>query len=76
MLAEEIERAKELEVRPLPKKESGTIPDCTRESIGYALECGDCRMQGVIRRYIGETSRSAYTRGKEHWSFRWSWLRH
>ena len=53
-LEEEVERAQELGVKPLPKKDSNTIPDCTRESVGYALECGDCRMKGTLRRYVGD----------------------
>ena len=42
------------------------VPDCTGESIGYVLEYSNCRDKGTIRKYNGETSRSAYTRGKEH----------
>ena len=67
-LAAEVEEASEKGSRSLPKKESSTIPDCTTESIGYTIECAECRTRGVIRRYIGETSRSGYTRGKEHWT--------
>ena len=66
VLEGELEKARETKTRVLPKEESSTIPDCTRESIGYALECVECREKGLIRRYIGESSRSAYNRGKEH----------
>ena len=34
---------------------------CDRQSVTYEMKCAEC---GDI--YIGETSRSAYTRGKEH----------
>jgi len=34
---------------------------CREESITYELRCGECEC-----RYVGETSRNAYTRGLEH----------
>ena len=43
------------------------MPKCTTEGIGYALECWTCRLQGRTYRYIGESSRSPYQRGQEHW---------
>ena len=61
-LGEKIEKVKENGTKPLPKEESTPIPDCTRENIGYALECTQCRESGIIRRYIRDTSRLAYTR--------------
>ena len=36
---------------------------CRREGVTYEVECKDCG-----DRYIGETSRNAYTRGLEHMS--------
>ena len=33
---------------------------CDRQSLTYEIECGECN-----NIYVGETSRSAYTRGKE-----------
>ena len=41
-------------------REGGRGP-CDRQSVTYEIKCAEC---GDI--YIGETSRSAYTRGKEH----------
>ena len=41
-------------------RESGRGP-CDWQSVTYEIKCAEC---GDI--YIGETSRSAYTRGKEH----------
>jgi len=35
--------------------------DCTKNEIVYEIEC-----EGCGDRYIGETSRNAYTRGEEH----------
>ena len=34
---------------------------CSRESVTYEIKCAGCNNV-----YVGETSRSAYTRGKEH----------
>ena len=34
---------------------------CSRESVTYEIKCAGCNSV-----YVGETSRSAYTRGKEH----------
>ena len=45
---------------------SSNLPGCTKESIGYILECGECRREGKKRWYCGETSRSAGIRGAEH----------
>ena len=41
-------------------KEDGKGP-CDRQSVTYDINCAECKDI-----YIGETSRSAYTRGKEH----------
>ena len=49
-----------------PKGTSTSLPGCTSEGITYALECLSCRKKGTKRIYIGESSRSAYQRGKEH----------
>ena len=40
---------------------SSNSGSCRRENITYQIECKDCNYI-----YIGETSRNAYTRGKEH----------
>ena len=53
--------------RPKPSKEDTVaFPKCTNEGIGYVLECWPCRLEGKEARYIGESSRSAFQRGKEH----------
>ena len=54
---------------PLPKpakQDTVAAPQCTTEGVGYTLECWTCRLEGTIHRYIGETSRSPFQRGKEH----------
>ena len=50
-------------VRPEDKV---ALPSCTSEGKNYILECITCRKAGVRRVYLGETSRSAYQRGREH----------
>ena len=42
------------------------MPKCTTEGIGYYIECWQCRLLVKMFRYIGESSRSAHQRGKEH----------
>ena len=54
---------------PIPKpskKDCKAMASCTSESIGYTVECGTCRLNGVRRIYIGESSRSGHQRGNEH----------
>ena len=69
--------AGETEERPVPepgkpevprpsKEETFTFTKCTKEGVGYSLECWECRLEGSKYIYIGETSRSPYQRGKEH----------
>ena len=36
------------------------------EGAGYLLECWECRLSGQEAKYVGETSRSTYQRGREH----------
>ena len=36
--------------------------------MGYVIECWSCRTEGTPHKYIGESSRSPYQRGKEHGS--------
>ena len=43
-------------------REDGKGP-CDRQSVTYDIKCGECN---DIYDYIGEKSRSTYTRGKEH----------
>ena len=51
----------------IKKSEQIALPGCTREGILYALDCQTCRKEGVRRQYVGESSRSGYQRGREHW---------
>ena len=53
--------------RPKPsKEETASSPKCTNEGAGYVIECWLCRLEGKTFKYIGETSRSPFQRGKEH----------
>ena len=47
-------------------EEKVSIPSCTTEGVNYTLECWTCRKEGTRRIYHGETSRSPYQRGAEH----------
>ena len=38
----------------------------TKGGIGYEAECCECKRQGKISLYHGETSRTLYTRATEH----------
>ena len=42
-------------------------PSCTAEGINYVIICLRCRRNGIRRQYHGESSRSAFQRGKEHY---------
>ena len=53
---------------PWPSKEQvRASPKCTSEGIGYQIECWPCRLEGKTFAYIGESRRSSYQRGREHW---------
>ena len=53
---------------PKPSKEQvRASPKCTSEGFGYLIECWPCRLEGKMFTYIGESSRSPYQRGREHW---------
>ena len=55
--------------RPGPGREEVTsIPKCTVEGVGYIIECWTCRTAGNPHKYVGESSRSGYQRGREHWA--------
>jgi hypothetical protein len=46
---------------------SGEKPgQCNKPGAGYRQTCIECKQQGVIATYKGETSRTAYQRGMEH----------
>ena len=54
-------------IAPRPSREETiALPQCTREGVGYVIECWPCRLQGLKFRYVGETSRSAYQRARDH----------
>ena len=53
---------------PKPSKEQvRASPKCTSEGFGYLIECWPCRLEGKMFTYVGESSRSPYQRGREHW---------
>ena len=57
------------DVKPVLKRkpeDKVSIPSCTTEGVNYTLECWTCRKEGTKRIYYGETSRSPYQRGIEH----------
>ena len=69
LLSTEEDSRKSGEGPPMPrpgKEETLSVPKCTGEGIGYYLECWTCRLQGKEIKYVGESSRSAFQRGKEH----------
>ena len=47
---------------------SGEGGVCRRENLTYTMTCTTCSASGVKKVYYGETSRTLYQRGKEHWS--------
>ena len=40
--------------------------DCKRSCVTYKITCLECKLQGVVAEYCGETYRNMYSRGKEH----------
>ena len=48
------------------REETKSLPNCTTEGVGYYIECWQCRLNGKMFCYVGESSRSAHQRGKEH----------
>ena len=40
--------------------------ECEKEGVGYEIHCEECGKEGIERKYIGETSKNAYTHGKQH----------
>ena len=41
-------------------------PDCRRTGVGYRISCLECRQEGRVVVYEGETGRNMNTRGREH----------
>ena len=50
----------------LPCRHDDKKSDCKVRSITYQTTCLACKSDGIDRRYIGESARSAYERGVEH----------
>ena len=45
---------------------TGGKGSCDAAGINYELVCEDCQNDGEVSKYVGQTSHSAFTRGKEH----------
>ena len=71
-LGEEKERMAEARVAgeeptyKVGKEDTKALKSSSRESLNYEMDCITCRLQGRVRRYYGESSRSLHRRGKEH----------
>ena len=50
----------------LPCRHDDKKSDCKVRSVTYQTTCLVCKSDGIDRRYIGESARSAYERGVEH----------
>ena len=50
------------------KCSSGGKGNCRVMGITYVLTCVTCEAAGETAKYVGQAARSAFTRGKEHWS--------
>ena len=48
------------------KCETGGKGNCRKRGVIYVLTCVACEAAGKTAKYIGQASRSAYSRGKEH----------
>ena len=49
------------------RSERGGGGDCQKESVVYTITCQECLTRGTSAEYTGETSRTGYMRGREHW---------
>ena len=47
--------------------ERGKGGNCQKENVVYRVTCQECAIRQVKAEYTGETSRTAYLRGREHW---------
>ena len=43
---------------------------CFRKNVLYEIVCEGCRGEGKTTKYFGETARTGYDRGAEHWKSR------
>ena len=48
------------------KWEKGKGGNCQQENVVYSISCLECRRNNIKAEYTGESSRTAYLRGKEH----------
>ena len=46
----------------------GSGGECDSEGVTYSISCLECKKEGRIVEYIGETARTIYDRGNEHLS--------
>ena len=51
---------------PCREKEKAGGVNCQTENITYSISCKECKRQGRIALYWGESARTGYKRGKEH----------
>ena len=51
---------------PCENKEGRGMMDCQSESVVYRVTCNQCKEDGVVTEYLGETSRSMHQRAMEH----------
>ena len=54
------------DIECLACKSSMKYTNCRKMNVGYQIQCEDCKNDGKIRSYEGETWRNLYLRGKEH----------
>ena len=47
-------------------RKEGSRSDCQVESVVYGIDCMGCLDHQTVTKYIGESSRNMYLRGKEH----------
>ena len=57
---ETLKIAQNQEVIVLKPEDKTALLSCTSEGVNYSLECLTCRKRGVIKQYLGGTSRSGY----------------
>ena len=46
--------------------EEGQGKSCKKRNLVYETTCNQCKQEGRVVRYLGETARSAFERGREH----------
>ena len=48
-------------------KKKDSVKTCHKESVVYLISCDRCKINKVKAHYVGESSRTGYLRGKEHY---------